>query len=67
MVTVKVRKATEVRGVGGKRRTCLHFPEGLYEDAWVLAVERRCKYNDVIVQALREYLERNPPRRKAPL
>jgi len=60
MATVKVVPKEE------RLHTCVHLPVRLWEDLKVLAMERRCKYNDLIVQAIREFIERNPPTWRRP-
>jgi len=41
--------------------TGIHLPVWMWADLKVLAMERRCRSNDLVVQAIGEFLERNPP------
>jgi len=49
--------------LGDYQCTNIRFPRHLHEAAWVYAIENRVKFNDVIVEAVRQFLDRNPPKR----
>jgi len=43
------------------RTTTIWLPTPLWEKIQVLAIERKCKFNDLVVQALTQFIEQNPP------